>query len=62
MALWNAVRPQIAYLRDLKKQYQVDIFCGYRSNSGTAGFEVEYHCLGLFEELEIPLGISVIIV
>ncbi len=61
MALWNAVRPNILYLRALKQQFHVDVFCGYRSNSDTAGFEVDYHCLGLFAELEIPLGISVII-
>jgi hypothetical protein len=61
MALWNAVRPHMSYLRNLKQKYHVDIFCGYRSNSDTAGFDVDYQCLGLFAELEVPFGISVII-
>ncbi len=61
MALWDAVRPHIPYLRELKKKFHVDIFCGYRSNSDNAGFEVDYRCLGLFAELEIPFGVSVII-
>ena len=61
MALWDAVRPHISYLRDLKRKFQVDIFCGYRSNSGTAGFQVDHRCLGLFSELEVPFGVSVII-
>lgn len=60
-ALWDAVRPHIPYLRDLKQRLHVDVFCGYRSNSGTAGFEIDHRCLGLFAELEIPLGVSVIV-
>ena len=60
-ALWDALRPHMPYLRDLKRKYQVDIFCGYRSNSHTAGFEVDHRCLGLFSELEVPFGVSVII-
>lgn len=61
MALWDAVRPHIPYLRDLKRKFRVDVFCGYRSNNGTAGFEVDHRCLGLFAELEVPFGVSVII-
>jgi len=61
MALWDAVRPHISYLRDLKRKFQVDVFCGYRSNSGTAGFQVSHRCLGLFSELEVPFGVSVAI-
>jgi hypothetical protein len=61
MALWNAVRPQIPYLRELKQRFHVDIFCGYRSNSCTGGFNVDHRCLGIFSELDIPFGVSVII-
>ena len=61
MALWDAVRPQIPYLRELKRRFDVSVFCGYRSNSSTAGFEVDHRCLGLFAELEVPFGVSVII-
>ena len=61
MALWDAVRPHIPYLRDLKRKFQMNVFCGYRSNSGTAGFQVDHRCLGLFSELEVPFGVSVVI-
>ncbi|MGH7991361.1 MAG: DUF4279 domain-containing protein, partial [Limisphaerales bacterium] len=61
MALWDTIRPHISYLRDLKRKFQVDIFCGYHSNSATAGFQVDHRCLGLFSELNVPFGVSVII-
>lgn len=61
MALWDTVRPHIPYLRDLKRKCHVDVCCGYHSNSGTAGFQVRQRCLGLFSELEVPFGVSVII-
>jgi hypothetical protein len=61
MALWDTVRPHIPYLRELKQKFTVDIFCGYQSNSSTAGFLVDHRCLGLFSELEVPFGVSVII-
>ena len=62
MALWDAIRPNVAYLKSLKRTLTVDVFCGYRSNCPTAGFQVGYECLGLFAELEIPFGVSVIVV
>ena len=61
MALWDRLRPHMTYLKALKAKHKVDIFCGYRSNSGMAGFEVSHRCLGLFIELEVPFGVSVII-
>jgi len=61
MALWDSVRPHIPYLRDLKRKFHLDIFCSYRSNSATAGFQVSPRCLRLFSELEVPFGVSVII-
>jgi hypothetical protein len=61
LTLWDAVRLHTPYLRDLKRKFQVDVFCGYRSNSGTAGFQVGHRCLGLFSELEVPFGVSVVI-
>ena len=60
-ALWQIVRPAIDYLRALKQSYKVDVFCGYRSNCDTAGFEVSHKCLELFTALEVPFGVSVII-
>ena len=60
MALWKAIRRHMPYLRILKRQHKVDVFCGYRSNSHTAGFEVDHRCLGLFTALRVPFGVSVI--
>jgi hypothetical protein len=60
-ALWRVVRPHVAYLKALKERFKVDVFCGYRSNCDTAGFEVPHTCLELFTALEVPFGVSVII-
>ena len=61
-ALWQVVRPAVDYLKSLKQRFKVDVFCGYRSNCDTAGFEVSYKCLELFTALEVPFGVSVIVV
>ncbi len=61
-ALWAAVRHRKQYLLDLKRTAKVDVFCGYRSNSDTAGVEVPYQSLQVFQELEVPFGLSIIIV
>ncbi len=60
-ALWRAVRPHVAYLKGLKGSLTVDVFCGYRSNCGHAGFDVSHKALVLFTELEVPFGVSVVI-
>lgn len=59
MALWDAIRPQIPYLRELKKKHQVEIVCSYIGCYFRGNFKVDPRCLGLFEELDIPLRISV---
>lgn len=59
--LWQVVRPHVEYLKSLKQRFKVDVFCGYRSNCDTAGFEVSHRCLELFTALEVPFGVSVII-
>ena len=61
LALWDRLRPHMEFLKTLKKTHRLDVFCGYRSDCGTAGFEVGHKCLGLFIELEIPFGVSIII-
>ena len=58
-ALWRVVRPHVAYLKRLKERLTVDVFCGYRTNCGSAGFEVDYRALVIFTELEVPFGVSV---
>ena len=60
-ALWEVVRPAIGYLKELKSRFAIDVFCGYRSNCDTAGFQVSHRYLELFTALEVPFGISVII-
>jgi hypothetical protein len=61
-ALWQVVRPAVDYLKALKQRLKVDVFCGYRSNCDHAGFEVSHTCLELFTALEVPFGVSVIVV
>lgn len=61
-ALWKVVEPHVEYLKGLKRFAKVDIFCGYRSNNSTAGFEVEHAALKIFSALEVPFGVSVITV
>jgi hypothetical protein len=60
-ALWVAIRDRKQYLLDLKQITTVDVFCGYRSNSDTAGVEVPYKSLQIFQELEVSFGLSIII-
>lgn len=59
-ALWRVVQPNVAYLKGLKDRLSVDIFCGYRSNCATGGFEIDHGALVIFSELGVPLGISVL--
>ncbi len=60
-ALWTVVLPHVEYPKALKHRYKLDIFCGYRSNRDTAGFEVPHECLRVFMALEVPFGVSVIV-
>ena len=60
-ALWAVVQPAVGYLKGLKHQCKIDVFCGYRSNCDTAGFEVPHTSLELFAALEVPFGVSVVI-
>lgn len=60
--LWKVIQPNIGYLKSLKEQFKVDVFCSYRSNYDHAGFEVSHTCLELFTKLEIPFEVSVVVV
>jgi hypothetical protein len=57
--LWRLVKPHVEYLKNLEAR--VDVFCGYRSNDGTAGFAVEAGALEIFMALEVPFSVSVIV-
>ena len=59
--LWAQLKPHRDYLMTLKERLTVDVFCGYRSNCGTAGIEVSHRSLEMFTQLEIPFGLSVIV-
>ncbi len=61
-ALWESIEPHKEYLLELKKQATVDVFLGYRSDCETAGVEVPHTSLQIFVELEIPFGLSIIVV
>jgi hypothetical protein len=59
--LWADVAPGRDFLLALKAKHKVDVFCGYRTNHGSAGFEVEAKSLAIFTALDIPFGVSVIV-
>jgi len=61
LELWRLLKPHAAYLRGLKRRFAVDVSCGYRSSSDTAGFSVMPKALEIFTELAVPFGVSVII-
>jgi hypothetical protein len=60
--LSTVFQPHIAFLKNLKKTCSVDIFCKYTSDCDHAGFEVDHKALFIFEALEIPFGVSIVIV
>ena len=60
-ALWAVVKPHVGYLKSLKRQFKVDVFCGYRSNCDHAGIQLPHSCLEMFTALEVPFGVSIII-
>jgi|SRR6185369_15213779 len=59
--LWTQLKPHKLYLKKLKESLTVDVFLGYRSNSDTAGVEIPHTSLEMFSELEIPVGLSIIV-
>ncbi|WGO98144.1 DUF4279 domain-containing protein [Saccharophagus degradans] len=60
IALWAVLKPHKEYLLALKSSARVDVFCGYRSSSHTAGVDVSYRALEMFKELEIDFSLSII--
>ena len=59
--VWAAIKPRAGYLKELKKRFKVDVFCGYRSNCDHAGIEVPASSLEIFTALDIPFGVSIIV-
>jgi hypothetical protein len=60
-SLWLALKPHKKYLLTLKKAAKVDVLLGYRSNCDHAGIEIPHTALDMFRELEIPFGLSIIV-
>ena len=60
--LWNTFKDRKEYLLHLKQDLTVDVFLGYLSNCDHAGVEVPYQSLEMFRELQIPLGLSIIVI
>ena len=59
--LWGEIREKVDSIKEYKNTLNVDIFCGYRSNCDNAGFEIDHNSLKIFEALEVPVSVSVII-
>lgn len=60
-SLWKDIKHAKDYLLMLKKSATVDVFLGYRSNNDMAGIEIPYTSLEMFIELQIPFGLSVVV-
>ncbi len=60
-SLWSLLKPKKEQLLDLKKRLNVDVFLGYRSNCDHAGIEVPHTSLEMFQELEIPFGVLLVV-
>lgn len=60
--LWSTLKPLKEKILKLKENFNVDIFCGYRSNSDTAGIVVAPSSFDIFTELDVSFQLSIIIV
>ncbi|MBU6954006.1 DUF4279 domain-containing protein [Hahella sp. HN01] len=61
-SLWATVSANVENIKALKEKLKVDIFCGYRSDCDHAGFDVPYQSLTIFQALEVPFSVSVIVI
>lgn len=59
-ALWETLKPHKEYLLALKEVANVDVLCGYRSSSHTAGVDIPHQALEIFRELEVDFSLSII--
>ena len=60
-ALWKAVKPNVSYLKKLKRTHTVDIYCRYFANVPSAGFEIDCSSLEMFRALDLSFGVSVLV-
>jgi len=59
--LWLELQGKVDVINELKKCFDVNIFCGYRSDCATAGFIIPHESLTIFQELELPFDVSVVV-
>ncbi len=59
--LWSHLKANTNYLLELKRKCRVDVFCGYQSDHPFAGFQIAPSALEIFRVLDVPLGLSVIV-
>jgi hypothetical protein len=61
--LFQRLKPNIKYFQGLqKKKVKMDIYCSYRTNCETGGFDLDPYLLGFFKDFPIPVGFSILIV
>jgi hypothetical protein len=60
-SLWSVFRERKEYLLQIKQNLSIDVFFGYRSNCDQAGVEIPHRSLEMFLQLEVPIGVSIII-
>lgn len=60
-ALWAAIGQNSQAIKALKESLTVNIFCAYSSNCDHAGFSTSYQSLTIFNELEVPFDVSVML-
>jgi len=61
-ALWCVLQLRKDEILQLKKEFKVDIFCGYRSNCDHSGVELPSGSLEIFVQLQIPFGLSIVVI
>ena len=57
--LIKQLEPSFSYLKTLKKEYKIDVFCAFTGSSG-GGLSLSPAALSLFTELGIKLELSII--
>lgn len=53
--LLDSLEPKRDVIRELSREYDVDLFCGFSSGSGQGGFALDSVTLARLSELGVPL-------
>jgi hypothetical protein len=60
-SLWANIHHAATFLCELKHRATVDVYLGYCSNIDHAGFQVPHTSLVMFQALQIPFGVSIVV-